>query len=146
MQSACSNCKREIGIDNKGRFCQWCGWDLLRNPSDQILENIQGVLESKAKKKNGHVDANYSTYSEYYQKRFISFDRHGGRFEATWNWASFFFGPIWYFLRMMPVKAILICLAIMFSSGILILPLCIYTGVAGNYDYYLSEIKKKRFW
>ena len=37
--------------------------------------------------------------TDYYLKRFASFDEQGGGFYPSWNWAAFFFSAIWVLYR-----------------------------------------------
>ena len=95
--------------------------------------------------------------SDHYRGVFGKFEADEGAFSLTWNWAAFFFGPIWYIVNGMWVKAIIYLFgsALLFrafpaSSGqtlvlLRLLPL-VYWGAVGNYDYYLLLRKKKQLW
>lgn len=83
---------------------------------------------------------------EYYQGKFAGFDAQGGSYSATWNWAAFFFGVFWYLVKGMWAKALIIFFLVFVAGGFLTIPLAVYTGVAGNYDYYLFRRHRKHLW
>lgn len=80
----------------------------------------------------------------YYRERFAQFDRNGST--ASWNWAAFLFGAFWYFSKGLWAKALLIIFVAFLSGGFLGIPLWIYGGVMGNYDYYLLRRKQQQLW
>ncbi|THF70718.1 DUF2628 domain-containing protein [Deinococcus sp. Arct2-2] len=85
-----------------------------------------------------------------YEETFRRFDREGGRWLATWNWAAFVFGVFWYLYRGVWVKA-LIYFAVIFivsaiTGGIATIPLWIVVGVLANYDLYLLKRKGTQLW
>lgn len=82
--------------------------------------------------------------SPYYRQRFQRFD--AGLGVATWNWPSFLFGAIWYLTKGMWAKALLIFAVALVTGGVLAIPLWIYTGVMGNYDYWLKHRQGKQLW
>jgi Protein of unknown function (DUF2628) len=76
----------------------------------------------------------------------------GGRFVATWNWAAFVFGPLWYLRKGLYAKGLLI-LALTanpfwsVSTSVLVsLPVFVYCGAVGNWDYYLLRVKRTQWW
>lgn len=83
---------------------------------------------------------------------FARFARQGGRFVTTWNWAAFVFGPLWYLRKGLYAKGLLI-LAVTAnpfwspSTWLLVsLPLFVYCGAVGNWDYYLLKVKRTQWW
>ncbi len=77
-------------------------------------------------------------------------DQNNGRFQASWNWASFLFGAIWYLVKGMWAKALIFIFVGTFigiiTYGIRFLVLWIYFGMAGNYDLYLKERRGTQLW
>lgn len=82
----------------------------------------------------------------HYQHKFARIDAEGGSFVALWNWPAFLFGAFWYLFKGMWAKALLIFFVALLSGGLLGIPLWIYTGVAGTYDYYLLKRRQKQLW
>lgn len=62
--------------------------------------------------------------------------------KSGWNWYAFFFNIIWYFKNGIVDKAIIMLVLTLFSLGIGIVPVAIYSGVNGNKDRYRENIKK----
>lgn len=81
----------------------------------------------------------------FYKNTFDEFDRIGG-FIATWSWVGFFWGIIWYFIKGMWAKGLIMMGLILLTGGILGIPMWIYCGVFGKYDLYLWEMKHKQLW
>ncbi|WP_071881353.1 DUF2628 domain-containing protein [Thalassoporum mexicanum] len=83
-------------------------------------------------------------YTGYYARVFNEFDNVGGEFKPTWNWWSLLFGPFWYLYKGIWLKGVI--LLVLPFTGFLA-PFCwIYSGVCGNYDLYLLQVKNKQFW
>jgi hypothetical protein len=83
---------------------------------------------------------------------FALFARERGRFVPTWNWAAFVFGPLWYLRKGLYAKGLVI-LAVtanpFWSVSIWVLvslPLFVYCGAVGNWDYYLLRVKRTQWW
>jgi hypothetical protein len=83
---------------------------------------------------------------DYYRGPFARIDGNGGSFTATWNWAAFLLGPIWYLCRGLWVKALLLVFIVLATAGTLAIPAWIYAGIAGNYDLYLLRQRNKQLW
>lgn len=81
---------------------------------------------------------------EVYQKVFLKFENGG--FQPTWSWAGFLLGGIWYFVKGMWAKGLIIFAISILTGGILWIPMTLYCGVFGKYDYYLWKVKKKQLW
>lgn len=103
----------------------------------------QGAWSPPAAQTTAFQDANVDPY---YRDKFARIDQNGRNFLATWNWPAFIFGPFWYLVKGMWGKSLLYFAVVFFSAGFLALPLWIYGGVAGNYDYYLLKRQDKQFW
>ncbi|HEV8307052.1 MAG TPA: DUF2628 domain-containing protein [Methylomirabilota bacterium] len=83
---------------------------------------------------------------------FARFARRGGRFVPTWNWGAFVFGPLWYLRKGLYGKGLLLLglglvpiwtlpVTLLTSLGILV-----YSGLCGNWDYYLWKVKRTQWW
>ncbi len=84
--------------------------------------------------------------SPYYRRVFAKIDAGGGRSTATWNWAAFLFGLFWYMSKGMVAKAILMLVVCVITAGLAGPLVWVYSGLLGNYDYYLLRRKHTQFW
>jgi hypothetical protein len=96
-----------------------------------------------ASRGQGYSDLNVD---EHYRRKFSAFDARGGSFVASWNWPAFLFGVFWYLYRGMWAKALIIFAIVLISGGFMGIPLAIYVGLAGNYDYYLLKRRGTQLW
>jgi Protein of unknown function (DUF2628) len=81
----------------------------------------------------------------YYTDVFGRIEANHG-FLATWNWAAFFFSGIWYLVKGMWVKPLLMFVIAIVTAGLAVPFIWLYAGIAGNYDYYLLQRKQKQLW
>jgi hypothetical protein len=96
---------------------------------------------------NGHNATQQDAWLDpHYQRKFARIDAEGGSHVALWNWPAFLFGALWYLVKGMWAKALLIFLVAVISGGFLAIPLWIYAGVSGTYDYYLLKRRNKQLW
>lgn len=83
-------------------------------------------------------------YDDYYGKKFRRFSE--GKGSITWNWAAFFFGPMWFLYRRMYLLGGLLFLLALFLNlpplqfFALALALCI--GLFGNVAYYKHAVRR----
>ncbi len=82
--------------------------------------------------------------SEYYQNVFKRIESSNEKY--IWNWAAFCFSPGWYMYRGMWMKGLVLLGLSVFTMGILLIPMCIYGGWVGNWDYYLYKIRGQTVW
>lgn len=82
----------------------------------------------------------------HYQQKFARIDGQGGSFLALWNWPAFLFGALWYLSKGMWAKALLILVVVFVTGGFLGIPVAIYAGIAGTYDFYLLKRHQKQLW
>jgi len=128
----CPFCKEEI--QDGAIKCKYCGEILQKGEYSQISHERTKSL------------TDYSGFTPFYQKVFAQFDQGGGRFQAKWNWAAFFFGPIWYLVKGIWIKALLMLLIIFVLAGVPAPFFWLYAGIAGNWDYYLLKVRERQFW
>ena len=84
------------------------------------------------------------TSDAYYQRAYAQFDAGGSK--VVWNWAAFLFGAIWYLFRGMWAKALLLVALLIFTGGLLAIPVWIYGGLMGTYDDYLLRRRGTQGW
>lgn len=128
----CPYCQEEI--QDGAIKCKHCG-EILRK------EEYSHIANEKTK-----ALSDYSSLPPYYQKVFTEIDQTNGKFLAKWNWAAFFFGCLWYFYKGMWFKGLLMLLIGCVFAGIPLPFFALYTGIGGNWDYYLLKVKGKQLW
>ena len=85
-------------------------------------------------------------------RRIAVFAAAGGRFVLTWNWRAFCFGPLWYLKRGLYAKGLVLLGLTLFPLGTLAVTLTVslaalvYCGLAGNWDDYLWQVKRRQWW
>ena len=85
-----------------------------------------------------------------YSRVFAPFEAAGGKWAPTFNLLAFLIGPIWYLLKGMWLKAILLGAAsfflILVTGGLAAFIPWLYYGLFGNWDLYLWERQGKQGW
>jgi hypothetical protein len=82
--------------------------------------------------------------SDYYSNVFKRIENDEAKF--IWNWAAFLFCPGWYFYRGMWMKGLILLGLQLITVGLFALPVWIFGGLVGNWDYYLYKTKGKTIW
>ena len=93
------------------------------------LDNFEAVLKGDASESVGFRDERFTI-----------------GFRATWNWAAFFFGPLWYLAKGMWLKALVMVVVSIISSGVLAPFIWFYCAIVGNYDLFLLKEKSTQSW
>lgn len=125
------------GVTGGAAFCARCGSavDGAPPPSRAALASpaLLGGLS--------HVD---------YSRVFAPFEAAGGKWVPTFNLLAFLLGPLWYLLKGMWLKAILLGAAsfflILVTGGLAAFIPWLYYGFFGNWDLYLWERQGKQGW
>lgn len=130
----CPFCAEEI--QDAAIVCKHCHRDLLPKTAAATV----AVAMPEGPIPDGAFDR------DHYRRAFATFDAKGGAFAPVWNWGAFGFLFLWYLYRGLWVKALIILAVCMFTVGFAALPLCIYAGLAGDYDFYLLQRKQTQLW
>jgi hypothetical protein len=94
---------------------------------------------------------NLSHLPPYYQQEFTKIAQSGESYKGKWNWAAFFFGPIWALtkgawlsaLLHIGLNAVILVLSCGFGLPIVFVGAIIY-GLRGNYIYYYASRHNKQ--
>lgn len=121
----CPNCGKEV--PEGAQFCGNCGAPISPVPPAVVPDSTR-----------------FAHLPEYWRNVFRKYDQQPSQMQTHWNWPAFFFGPIWYLLKGMPLKALLY--VIVAATGIGFPFLIVYAGLYGAWDYYLKEAQGKQFW
>lgn len=131
----------------------WAVFDFLSKKNSK--SESEEVNESKQKEevaepifsvsKKEVLEKKYDGISEKYRLKFVLIDDRDGRFKPQWNWWAFLLSPFWYLNQGMWAKAIIIGVCIIFG-GVISPLFYLYSGICGNYDYYLLKVKNKQLW
>lgn len=148
-------------------FCPFCGKAIKQSAGKNVEYYSPKLGESQI--------INDSHLSPYYQRVFKKFDANNGKFVFTWNWSAFLFGAIWYLVKGLWVKALIMIAGSVILGSLFVLIfwlsdipwiydyyfpiICtiilgvlpglifwLYCAISGNYDYYLLKRKKIQPW
>ena len=138
-------CKK-CGAGNQpgSRVCAYCGVPLSTEAAQPVQDQLANKVNSLFQGDGGTW--NWSSLKPFYQAAFAEFEKNGGKMAVCWNWPAFLFGWIWYLVRGMPLKGIIYLTLGLVTSGLLWLPLMVYGGLYGTYDFYLLKAKGKQLW
>lgn len=134
----------------KSTLCPYCKEDIKEGAikcrhCNEVLEkdDYSGMVNERET-----ISMTEGELTPYYQKIFAEFDANNGTFKPTWNWPAFLFGTVWYIYRGPWLKGLvlIIPITIMFLFFPWGLIAGLYSGIFGNYDYYLLKAKGKHFW
>ena len=124
----CQDCGVETSV--KQELCTSCGVRLrVHTVSNSPFGNVKG---------SGSMNTDFSSpnLSEYYQEEFNKILKSNEEYKGKFNWASFFFGTIWALTKGAWLNALVAFLVVVFTNGLLGIPMSIYYGFRGNYIYY----------
>jgi hypothetical protein len=129
----CPSCGKDIPAG--AQFCGSCG-AAVPPQSPQPGAQAATVMPSSA--------GRFTHLPEYWQNVFGKFDQIPTKMQTRWNWPAFFFGPIWYLVKGMPLKGLMY--VVVAATGIGWPFLIVYAGLYGAWDYYLKEAQGKQLW
>ena len=146
----CKYCGSEIAENIN--FCPKCGKQnvdrKVENPTCPKCHNryLEGTIycPEDGETLTDAIVLSYKDEKDVYREAFSKFDKEG--FGATWSWVGFFFAAIWYLVKGMWAKVLIMVGVLIVSGGILAIPLWLYCGICGKWDYYLWKVKKKQLW
>jgi RNA polymerase subunit RPABC4/transcription elongation factor Spt4 len=119
-------------------FCQTCG--AVTSQQQEICIKCGVRLKSAAVGSATNTD--FSGLSEYYQLEFQQIGDSKESYKGKWNWAAFFFGPIWALTKGVWLPAV-IDLALCWTFFVPFAYWFVF-GARGNYMYYCVQTKNKQ--
>lgn len=147
-------------LDDTNRVCSACGHAAAQPPHPASLIPLSTVQPAQAvapvdppisapHQPGAPLPRDYSRYPAYYQRAFRHFDENPGDI-VRWNWATFFFGLLWYLGRGMGVKAVIYFIALIvlggLTAGVGTFFAWLLFAAIGTHDYYLKEVKGTQLW
>ena len=119
-------------VKDGSNYCSNCG---------QLLKNDSLTLEAGESIPSDNISEMWAYFVQkkvdYYIPKFEMFEKNNKK--VSWNWASFFFGPFWFFYRKMYLYGFMFILIGLFTSGLIN---GILAGIFGNYLYYVHARSK----
>lgn len=137
----CRECEAEVS--SQAETCPRCG---APHPAPPPEPEEGAGTEEAGEGAAGSGEATLTPEEAYYREVFRRFDRNLGRYEATWNWAAFLFGPFWYLAKGLWLKALLMLGILLLTGGLAFVLVWVYCGAFGNWDYYLLRRQGKQFY
>lgn len=141
MAEICINCG--IKPENGNSFCQNCGSET--NSEQEICTNC-GVRVNHSNKiasnNSSYTNKSFTSYNEYYTNEFAGFEASNEQYQGKFNWAAFFFGPLWLLYKgMWQLGLILLGLSCFITIDVFIIDLIVGILLArkANYLYYRKE-------
>lgn len=124
----CQNCKKEVEINSKIQFCQWCGKPIIASNATSNVSD-EGI---------------FIGLSEYYKEEFKKIYENNEIYKGKWNWAAFWFGAIWALTKGLWLTAIISIGLYIITGGIFVIFYGFILGARGNYIYYNYHVKNKQ--
>lgn len=88
--------------------------------------------------------SNFSNLSKYYQEEFTKISGSNEKYRGKWNWAAFFFGPLWALTKGIWLAPIICIVVAVVTAGIGGIIYWFAFALRGNYQYYCSNVKNKQ--
>jgi hypothetical protein len=87
---------------------------------------------------------NFSNLPRYYQEEFTKISESNETYRGKWNWAAFFFGPLWALTKGIWLASIICIVVAVVTAGIGGIIYWFAFALRGNYQYYCSSVKNKQ--
>ena len=146
----CLKCSKQI--NSSLNFCPFCGEKVnneiipLPPSNTQQLENITLSQHQALNNEKQENRSSYYVVEGYYAKRFYKIDENYGQYVFFWNWYAALFSPLWFLVKGMWAKGLILFLLALITAGIASPFIGIYGGMRGTYDLYLAKVQKKQMW
>lgn len=135
----CVNCGvRPLAEKN---FCQECGVETKPNQELCIKCGVRLMASADGGRP---IKTDFSGLPECYQEEFKKIYESKGSYSGKWNWAAFWFGPIWALTKGLWLSPIICFVAAIFTYGIGGIIYGFIFGARGNYMYYSLYTKNEQ--
>jgi hypothetical protein len=135
----CVNCGvRPLAERN---FCQECGAETKPNQELCIKCGVRLIITGEA---GVHLRTDFAGLDKYYQDEFGKIYETNEGYKGKWNWAAFFFGPIWALTKGLWLAPVIAIGAALVTYGIAGVVYGFIFAARGNYMYYCYYVKKKQ--
>jgi len=137
----CPSCG--AGVDVVPGRCRKCGTSIESPAAPAFAVSASGAAAAPALTR-GSAPPSFAGLSKYYQQEFSKIYNSNEKYKGRFNWAAFFFGPLWALSKgLLANGAIAIALALI-SGGVLGIPIAAIYGARGNYFYYSLFVNGKQ--
>ncbi len=152
----CRNCGKEINEKTEicincgvrplaeRKFCQECGVET--NPNQELCIKCGVKLKTliAVTRTGSALKTDFSSLSQYYQAEFKKIYESNESYKGKWNWAAFFFGPIWALTKGVWLASVIDIVACILTGGVAGLVYWFIFAARGNYMYYSAYAKDKQ--
>lgn len=140
------------GDDNRRYTFLGDEWRLSESPARGMrVDFVQNgtsataVFRELSKTTQGTADElNLSVLNPYYKDEFKKIHDSGETYKGKWNWAAFWFGPIWALTKGAWGAALTSFVVSLLTLGLGGLVYGFVFGIRGNYIYYTLHVKQKQ--
>ncbi len=152
----CRNCGKDINAKTEictncgvrplteRNFCHECGVETKHNQEICIKCGV-GFKTLISNTASGiPLNTAFSGLPQYYQDEFKKIYESNEIYKGKWNWAAFFFGPIWALTKGIWVAPLIDIVASIATMGIAGVIYWLIFAVRGNYMYYSYVTKNKQ--
>ncbi len=116
--------------------CQYCAEEI----QDEAIK-CKHCGESLA---GAQLKNNFSNLPSYYQEEFRKISESNEAYRGKWNWAAFFFGPLWALTKGIWLASIICIVVAVITAGIGGIIYWFAFALRGNYQYYCSYVKNRQ--
>lgn len=122
---------------NGRSFCQACGAETREKQEQCVKCNalLDTVEKSAMREKLKHLP-------RYYRAECLKIYESDERYRGKWNWAAFFFGPLWALFNGLWLATLVSMVLGMVTFGLAFFLVCFIYGVRGNWIYYSVRVKE----
>jgi len=137
--SSCAKCGTPLKPDAK--FCVACGTQIGSDNTqiagfsykpERQINNVYASLQGE------------DLRDEYYENEFRKIKESNETYKGKWNWAAFFFGPLWALTKGAWLSAVVCFVVCIATYGVVGVIYWFVYGFRGNYIYYCVHEKNSQ--
>jgi len=124
--------------------CQDCGAATTPNQEVCVKCGVRLKTLLATDERGVPIEPDFLGVSEYYRREFVKIHETNEAYKGKWNWAAFFFGPLWALTKGVWLAPVICFVAAMVTWGIGGMVYWFIFGARGNYMYYCAHAKHKQ--